>query len=183
MPAPICPNCARGELRTERIEKTFRYKGQVLAIPDFVVAACPECDETYVVPGENDEALDRLRAFQKEADAALDRQREAEGLLTPAQIKAIRKQFGRTQSRFSLLLGMGAKTFARYEAGMVAQSRTMDHLLRILHGHPELIVEFEPERKGTGGKRKSKSRPEAELAHLAQALKPLTQEVQAEGKV
>lgn len=158
MPAQLCPNCAQGELRTERVEKTFHYRGQTLTIPDFVVAVCSECAESYVAPGENVEAMARLRTFQQEADAALDRRRAAEGLLTPAQIKAIRKQFGYPQSRFSLLLGMGAKTFARYEAGMVAQSRTMDHLLRILRDHPELIAEFVSKRPGEGGKTKADGR-------------------------
>lgn len=62
---------------------------------------------------------------------------KSEGRLTPAEIKTIREIFGEnyakgkiSQRNFSLKLGMGTATIARYELGLQIPSKVHDFLLR-----------------------------------------------------
>jgi HTH-type transcriptional regulator/antitoxin MqsA len=63
----------------------------------------------------------------------------ADGFLTDEDIKRIRKKLGFTQEEMAERLGVGLKTFARYETLSVRQSKAMDNLLRILDGYPEAL--------------------------------------------
>ena len=58
-----------------------------------------------------------------------DAYRESEGLLTSAEIVAIRKQYGITQKDLCILLGWGSKTITRYESHQV-QDRAHDTILK-----------------------------------------------------
>jgi len=62
-----------------------------------------------------------------------------EGYLTGDDIKSIRKKLGLTQKEMAEKLGVGLKTFARYENFSVRQSKAMDNLLRILERYPEAL--------------------------------------------
>ncbi len=64
--------------------------------------------------------------------------------------KRIRKKFGCTQEEMAKKLGVGLKTFARYETSQVIQSRAMDNLLRILDKHPEALNAIESAEVGKG---------------------------------
>jgi hypothetical protein len=64
-----------------------------------------------------------------------------EGLLSPAQITAIRETLGLSQADLEKALGIGPKTVVRWEKGTVRQSRAADRLLRILAAHPEHVRE------------------------------------------
>ena len=61
-------------------------------------------------------------------------------LLTPDEIKAIRHQFGLTQTEFERLLGAGPKTVVRWERGTVIQNGATDALLRVLRDVPEALA-------------------------------------------
>ena len=67
----------------------------------------------------------------------------AEGFLTDHDIKQIRGKLGLTQRAMAEKLGVGAKTFARYENLSVRQSKCMDQLLRILDQYPGIIEGIE----------------------------------------
>jgi len=69
----------------------------------------------------------------------------AEGYLTAEDIKRIRKKLGLTQKAMAEKLGVGVKTFARYENRSVRQSKAMDNLLRILDKYPEVMKVLEEE--------------------------------------
>jgi HTH-type transcriptional regulator/antitoxin MqsA len=89
---------------------------------------CRGCGEVYLT-------LDGATAVQLEAARRL---RQARGLLTPDEIRAIRASVGLTQAGFERLLGTGPKTVVRWEKGTVFQSATADKLMRLLAAHPEL---------------------------------------------
>lgn len=61
------------------------------------------------------------------------------GFLTDEDIRKIRKKLGLTQKEMAEKLGVGLKTFARYENLSIRQSRAMDNLLRILDVYPNAI--------------------------------------------
>lgn len=126
-----CPICGVGVLEKTVLEETFKYKGQSLKVPDYVVYHCPSCEEGIVDKNTLRDTEKIIRDFHREAD----------GLLTSKEIKKIRRSFGLTQEAMGVLLGGGEKGFARYETGRVTQTKAMDNLLRILDTYP-FILEF-----------------------------------------
>ena len=90
---------------------------------------CSGCGETYL-------GIDEMEQLQK---AAVDQAREAQGLLRPDEIRALRGALGDiSQTRLEHLLGVGAKTVVRWEKGTVFQGATADRLMRLLRAMPEL---------------------------------------------
>jgi HTH-type transcriptional regulator/antitoxin MqsA len=83
---------------------------------------CNSCGETFHDPV-------KAQALQR---AAADTIRQAEGLLTPDEIKQIRKGLKLSQSNMEKLLGVGKKTVVRWERGTVFQSAAIDKLLRLI---------------------------------------------------
>lgn len=65
--------------------------------------------------------------------------RKAEGMLTSAEISAIRSKYGITQSDLCTLLGWGAKTITRYESHQV-QDRAHDTILKKIDRDPEWFL-------------------------------------------
>jgi putative zinc finger/helix-turn-helix YgiT family protein len=68
---------------------------------------------------------------------AIARVREEDALLTPDQVRAVRRKLGLTQPAFERLLGVGANTVVRWERGTVPQGSAADSLLRLLDEFPE----------------------------------------------
>ena len=69
-----------------------------------------------------------------EATAILDKVKARHmGLLTPEQIKALRKRLGLTQPQISELLQIGEKTWTRWETGRERPSRSINVLLFALN--------------------------------------------------
>jgi DNA-binding transcriptional regulator YiaG len=54
------------------------------------------------------------------------------GLLSPDEIKLLRKRFGKTQEEMSKLIGCGAKSYTRWETGHSRPTRIVNNLLRLL---------------------------------------------------
>lgn len=72
--------------------------------------------------------------FDTEATAILDKVKARHmGLLTPDQIKALRKRLGLTQPQISELLQIGEKTWTRWETGRERPSRSINVLLFALN--------------------------------------------------
>lgn len=69
------------------------------------------------------------------ASRKLEAYRKAAGLLTGEDIKKIRTSLGLNQKEFSLLLGLGEISIARYETKL-AQSKTIDNLIRSVSVDP-----------------------------------------------
>ena len=59
--------------------------------------------------------------------------------MTDLDIKSIRKKLGLNLAEMAEKLGVGPKTFTRYENLKVRQSKAMDNLLRVLDEYPEAI--------------------------------------------
>lgn len=115
-----CPSCEK-ECATKVVEQneTLKVKGQEITLK-VKVRICEKCGEGII-----DKELDNasLKAFYEEY-------KKINNLLTTAEIKEIRNQWGLSQSQFALLLGMGEKTITRYENGNI-QDETHDNLIRL----------------------------------------------------
>lgn len=123
-----CPEC--GGSVSESLEPVeVPLRGQSVKVAGVPHGLCDRCGEVYL-------GIDRMEHLQK---AAVDQVREAQGLLRPDEIRALRVALGDiSQTRLEHVLGVGAKTVVRWEKGTVFQSATADRLMRLLRAMPEL---------------------------------------------
>ena len=119
-----CPACD-GRLEPVSKERAVRIGTRSARVLDQFFR-CTACEESYYAPGQMDATLRR----------ASDAIRHEEGLLSPEEIRAIRKRLGLTQHAFEKLLGVGPKTVVRWEKGTVFQNRSTDSLLRVIDAQP-----------------------------------------------
>jgi HTH-type transcriptional regulator/antitoxin MqsA len=76
-------------------------------------------------------------------DAALaELKAESQGVLKPAEVRAIRLRLKLSQRKASELLGGGPRAFQKYESGEVLVSRSMTQLLRLLERDPRRLEEL-----------------------------------------
>jgi len=73
----------------------------------------------------------------------------AHGLLTPRDIRGIRKRLGLTQKRAGQIIGGGPNAFQKYECGDVMISKPADTALRLLARDPARLDEIIAVRDGT----------------------------------
>jgi len=118
----ICHICGGNTAEWQTTTETFSYKGESVSVENYKMLYCSECEDGIVDP----ESADRAGKI------ILEHQRRIDGLLTPDEIKSIRKKYDLTQSQMADICGGGAKAFAKYEKGTVTQSRAMDNLIRLI---------------------------------------------------
>lgn len=123
MASLTCPECNKNDL----IEKTGLYettyvssggKTEGLKVPDVTWLECTNCGEQIL----DDRAMATIESARL----------KAQGLLSPQEIRAFRLQLGKTQKAMSELLGIGEKTYCRWESGSYVQSEAFDRYIRLL---------------------------------------------------
>lgn len=137
MSLKTCPVCGKeslsghvGDFETPYTDR--RGVDRVLKVPNIRRLHCASC---------NEEIFDDAMTKQIE-----DARRNAMGLLSAAQIREIRMQLGKTQKEMSRFLGVGEKTYCRWESGSFLQSQSFDNYLRLVRDIPEacqMLVEIE----------------------------------------
>jgi putative zinc finger/helix-turn-helix YgiT family protein len=119
----ICAECKKGVL----VKKTGDYetayidhdgKSRALTVPNVTWLECKDCSEVIL----DDQSMSTIEAGQ----------RKARGLLTPQEIRALRERLDKTQKGMSELLGIGEKTYCRWESGSYIQSEAFDRYMRLL---------------------------------------------------
>lgn len=114
-----CRACGEGSLRPNTVQDIYLYKGKEYPI----TLHFSECD---VCGCELSDASDAL----KDDRAATKIRKQVDGLLTGAEVLAIRQSLGLTQAQAAKVFGGGAVAFSKYEHDDVAQSEAMDKLIR-----------------------------------------------------
>lgn len=125
-----CINCGSqmGERHENyRFDPPANIPGGVMTIADATWLECENCGQ-QMLPA----ALDR-----KLQDLSIQRQ----GLLPPTQIKAIREKLGLTQTLMAERLGVGEKSYTRWESGRSIQNKSSDNLIRLMDRAPERGLE------------------------------------------
>ena len=151
-----CPVCGHGKLENKTGEFPTHFEDDLGHPKDLVVAdlahqQCNACRE---------ELLDDV-ATRRVSDA----QRSAMGLLSASEIKQIRTDLRQTQHQMSELLGIGEKTYCRWESGSHFQSEAFDRYLRLLRELPENIAALERIRRD-----KANETRQVEMVHEFQYL-------------
>ncbi|MGO9272773.1 MAG: type II TA system antitoxin MqsA family protein [Terriglobia bacterium] len=116
-----CPNCGRLSLSTVRETENIIYGSgkDATEIPvELPVRTCGECGFQYT-----DEEAEDIRH-----DAVCRHL----GLMTPAEIVALRKRYSMTRAEFANLTRFGEASLARWETGQLMQNAANDQLLYLL---------------------------------------------------
>jgi len=128
MEKTTCPVCDKGKLLPIVGEYEVSYKDRkgvegVLRLPNIARLRCDACEE---------EILDDVAS-----SAIEDARRKASGLLTASEIRALRLQHRKTQTQMADFLGIGQKTYCRWESGLYVQSVAFDNYLRLVRDVPD----------------------------------------------
>lgn len=117
----LCPLCGEGHI-TPRVESTVtEYRDQQGTV-QVRFSECDACGSEIAGDEESRANKRAVLAFRKSVD----------GLLTGAEIRALREKFGITQDQAARLFGGGPKAFSKYESDDVAHAESMNNLLRLV---------------------------------------------------
>lgn len=122
----LCPICGDERLHETRSIVLREFEGFTKKVP-YHASVCDSCGSETLT--------DQQATFNKRQ--MTDFYREADGLLTGNQIRAIREDLGLTQSEAAGYFGGGKNAFTKYENGDVTQSVAMDKLIRTAYAVPE----------------------------------------------
>lgn len=116
-----CEMCGATGLKTELVRNPFIYgtgSDAVELSADIPVHTCTPCAVSFT----GDEAA----TIEHEAVC------RHLGVLTPAEIRALRNRYGLSRAAFSRVTGFGEATLARWEGREVIQNSSSDRYLRLL---------------------------------------------------
>lgn len=115
-----CPICGEGHLEARVAKNAVEYKGHT-AVLDAHYAVCDTCGSEQTNAAQARMNKRAMLAFKKRVD----------GLLTGAEVRALRERLGIKQQEASRIFGGGPVAFSKYENDDVMQSEAMDRLLRL----------------------------------------------------
>lgn len=117
----LCPICGAGHV-TDHVEQVeAEYKGHKGQVPSHY-QLCDACGSDFAGAPEMRANKRALMAFRKQVD----------GLLSGAEIAALRERYKLNQKQAARLFGGGPVAFSKYENDDVAHSEAMDKLLRLV---------------------------------------------------
>ncbi|KRD23076.1 hypothetical protein ASE39_24845 [Acidovorax sp. Root267] len=121
----LCAICGEGHVTAQTRAVETDYKGTKALLP-MHYQLCDTCTSDYAGMAESKLNKRIVMAFRKQVD----------GLLTGDEIVALRKQYNLKQAQAAQLFGGGPVAFSKYENDDVAQSESMDTLLRLVRRSP-----------------------------------------------
>ncbi|WP_368301350.1 type II toxin-antitoxin system MqsA family antitoxin [Kluyvera sichuanensis] len=127
----LCPVCGSGHLTRRSTTESITYKGFTESY-DHIFSECDLCLVDQVDAEEmrtNKRSVIRLKKI-------------IDGLLTGDEMRAIRKSWCISQDDASRIFGGGPKAFSKYETDDVAQSESMDKLIRTAAKFPQVFSEL-----------------------------------------
>ena len=127
----LCPLCGEGHIepRTESMVTEYRGKQGTVMLR---YAECDACGSEITGDADGRANKRAVLTFRKSVD----------GLLTGAEIRALREKLGITQEQASRLFGGGPKAFSKYEANDVAPSESMNTLLCLVRQSEDTFWEL-----------------------------------------
>jgi HTH-type transcriptional regulator/antitoxin MqsA len=132
-----CPICASNTYEEKHGKYQFtpppNIPGGPICITNATWWECGTCGEK-VLSHELDKAID-VEATRRQ------------GLLTPGEIRDVRKRTGLSAVDMAHLLGVGEKTYTRWETGKSIQNKANDTLIRLLDKNAEPFTLVEAERE------------------------------------
>lgn len=118
-----CPTCGIGRMIPRKTDHSVRLPdGVTVTVPDIEIEVCDNCQETSISL-ESSLVVDAYLAEHNEQ-------------LSTTELREIRESLGVDQTEMADILGLGAKTYHRWEKGSQIPSRSMGYYLRLLAEFP-----------------------------------------------
>lgn len=117
----VCPICGEGHMAAHVDQVETEYKGRKELVP-LHYQLCDTCMSDSAGAAEMRANKRAVMAFRKQVD----------GLLSGAEIAALRERYKLNQKQAARLFGGGPVAFSKYENDDVAHSEAMDKLLRLV---------------------------------------------------
>lgn len=117
----LCPICGAGHVTDHVEQMETEYKGRKGQVPSHYLL-CDACGSDFAGAPEMRANKRAVMAFRKQVD----------GLLSGAEIAAMRERYKLSQKQAARLFGGGPVAFSKYENDDVAHSEAMDKLLRLV---------------------------------------------------
>jgi HTH-type transcriptional regulator / antitoxin MqsA len=137
--ASLCQICGEGHATAGSDWQEYEYGGQKAKLPLYFTT-CDTCGSESAGMEESRANKRVVMAFRKSVD----------GLLTGEEIRALRSKYKLTQEQAARLFGGGPVAFSKYENDDVAQSESMDNLLRLVRRSAVAFWELVAEKGMTG---------------------------------
>lgn len=131
----LCPICGEGHVTHHVDQFESEYKGKKAMLPSHY-KLCDNCHSDFAGAPEGKLNKRAIMAFRKSVD----------GLLTGAEICALREKYRLTQTQAAKLFGGGPVAFSKYENDDVSQSEAMDSLLRLVRRSKVAFFELADEK-------------------------------------
>lgn len=128
----ICPICGEGHLKAMAAKNAVEYKGHTVELAT-QYSVCDVCGSEQADTAQTRANKRAMIAFKKQVD----------GLLTGAEVRAIRERLGINQADASRIFGGGPVAFSKYENDDVMQSEAMNKLLRLAAEVPEAFARLQ----------------------------------------
>lgn len=125
----ICPICGEGHLHERVVQEMTEYKGHT-GETALHFSECDACGSEQADAAQTRANKRAMIAFKKQVD----------GLLTGAEVRAVRERLGINQAEAARVFGGGPVAFSKYENDDVMQSEAMDKLLRLAADVPEAFL-------------------------------------------
>ena len=153
----LCLICGEGHVTDHVDQVESEYKGHKALLP-LHYQLCDTCHSDSAGARESKLNKRAVMAFRKSVD----------GLLTGAEICALRDKYKLTQGQAAKLFGGGPVAFSKYENDDVAQSESMDTLLRLVRRSEAAFWELVDEKGMTA--EFSKEKPVASTSMTSQVI-------------
>lgn len=124
-----CPICGEGRLHDQVVQEMSEYREHTGQTPLYF-SVCDTC-------GSEQANADQVRANKR---AMIAFKKQVDGLLTGAEVRAVRERLGLSQAEAARIFGGGPVAFSKYENDDVMQSEAMDKLLRLASAVPEAFA-------------------------------------------
>jgi len=139
----LCPACGADCLEEVSGAFTTQIDGPdgkplTLSVPSLTWRHCKSCGEDFL----DDRASEAIKTAH----------RTALKLLSADEIRSLRQRLGKTQAQMGELLGIGEKTYCRWESGTHFQSEAFDRYLRLLEEPTvvDLLNQIKLQKQGAG---------------------------------
>ncbi len=126
-----CPLCGQYAMEHKVKPMNYTYK-RVEFIISQPALWCDSCGEGIIDSLDNKAVIQEIQAEKARID----------GLLTPHEVRQVRKKLKLTQKQAAKLFGGGVNGFNRYEQGKLPVPRALSQLLILLYHHPEQLLEI-----------------------------------------
>lgn len=139
----ICTNCFEAEYRAAKTELTITVNGESHVLRDLDCETCPACGEVTFTHGQSLE-IDKKRIALEFG---------LKPLLTPEQLKTLRRVLDMKLDEICDLLQIGRNTYGRWERGEVAITPSMNLLVHsLMEKMPDVRTEVVGNKSSKGKK-------------------------------